>query len=579
MGAAANGSKAEPGRTRPAANAWPWLGIAASLLAAALPSAGPADAVADDKPAAVTFLEQGWSPEIRAAFYHTPQGSRMIPDAWFMALEAPDGSGMMAEDAMLARYGLIPTDAPTPLNPRALPIGFAVDPVDVPGLGAHVGLTCAACHTAEITVEGRRVRIDGGAASFDFDRFYADLARAVERTLFDDGAFRRFAARLITEPTPIAAAELRLQLAQFQAQLAGDAAIRRPALESGFGRVDALTQILNALAAGGQRDPSNLRPARAPTSYPHLWLAPELEFVQWNPIAASPIGRNGGEVLGVFGSADLSGEPADWYRSTILLDELHALESWIADLAPPRWDETIFGPIDASLAESGRDLYRQHCDACHSAPPYRRTRAEENAFGLQFIEIAKIDYRAVGTDPTYVQDLERRLVRAGPAIRAVAGDRPLVPAAAFFDSAVGAVVGRALDAAGLGREERLQRMGYRLRPPAELGARPLPYAPTSITTLKAGPLAGIWASGPYLHNGSVATIYELLSPVAERRAIFWTGRRELDRERLGLVSDAAPGLFRFDTALPGNLNIGHVYPRQGLGHDERMALIEYLKTL
>jgi hypothetical protein len=111
------------------------------------------------------------------------------------------------------------------------------------------------------------------------------------------------------------------------------------------------------------------------------------------------------------------------------------------------------------------------------------------------------------------------------------------------------------------------------------GGRPQPYAPPSLTDLKASPLPGIWASGPYLHNGSVPTVYELLSPVEERRKVFWTGGRELDRQRLGLVSDDAPGRFRFDTSLPGNRRTGHLYPPQGLDHDERMAIIEYLKTL
>jgi hypothetical protein len=59
--------------------------------------------------------------------------------------------------------------------------------------------------------------------------------------------------------------------------------------------------------------------------------------------------------------------------------------------------------------------------------------------------------------------------------------------------------------------------------------------------------------------------------------VFWTGGRELDRERLGFVSDEAAGLFRFDTSLPGNRNTGHVYPPQGLSSEERLAIIEYLK--
>jgi hypothetical protein len=77
----------------------------------------------------------------------------------------------------------------------------------------------------------------------------------------------------------------------------------------------------------------------------------------------------------------------------------------------------------------------------------------------------------------------------------------------------------------------------------------------------------------------VPTVYDLLSPPSERRAVFWTGGRELDRERLGFLSDDAPGRFRYDTSLLGNGNQGHAFPRSGpLDHDQRTAVIEYLKT-
>ena len=184
----------------------------------------------------------------------------------------------------------------------------------------------------------------------------------------------------------------------------------------------------------------------------------------------------------------------------------------------------------------------------------------------------------MGTDPLYVDVLQRQLVRAGPALRAVAEDRPLLPAVTFFDSAVDAVIERAVDEAELTENEKTRRRGDRFGPAKVEGGLPIAYRPPSTTNLEAGPLAGIWASGPSLHNGSVASIYEMLSPESERRAIFWTGGRELDRERLGFVSDAAPGLFRFDTALPGNRNTGHHYPPAGLSPGERKALIEYLKT-
>ena len=566
-----------------------WLAIVLAAVAGSSPSAATG---AENAP--VKFLDQGWSEEIRGLFYYSPQGSRMIPYAWFMALERADGPGRFADTANLARYGFIPGE-PHPLNPDGLPIGFAIEPAgptELPqyaafagpyaatsGRGPYLGLTCAACHTATVTVEGQPIRIDGAPAHLDFDRFYADLAAAVTRTFFDPAAFERFAARVLGNPSPMGVAELRLQLAQFEAQIAGDAAIRRPALASGFGRVDALTQIINALAVTDQADPLNLRPVDVPTSYPPLWLAPQLEFVQWNPIAASPMGRNGGEVLGVFGTAELTGDPQDWFTSSIRVRNLHALESWVADLQPPKWDEAVLGPIDRDLASTGEALFRQHCAACHNAPPWRRTDPATNLFGKTFIEIGRVDYRKVGTDPSYVTALLQRMVRTNPATAQAHDGAPVVPAASYFLKTVGAIVTRAMNDAGLSDQEKAAVNGFRLRPPTTPGGEPQPYLPPSVSDLKAGPLPGVWATGPYLHNGSVPTVYELLSPVEERRKVFWTGGRELDRERLGFVSDNAPGRFRFDTTLRGNRNTGHLYPPRGLRHDERLAIIEYLKVL
>lgn len=526
-----------------------------------------------------TFLDQGWSKEIRELYYFTPQGSRIVPFAWFMALEQPDGAGMFADPAYLQRFGLIPADGPHQLNPGGLPIGLALDPNPTANLGPDLGLTCAACHTADVTVEGRRIRIDGGAASFDFDSFYAALADAVTRTFFDPVAFEAFAGRLFPNPTPTGAAELQLQLADFQTKIAGEAVMRRPTLASGFGRVDAMTQIVNALAAVDQSTPHNLRSVNAPTSYPSLWLAPQLEFVQWTPIASNPFARNAGEVLGVFGEATLAGDPADWYASSILLAELQAVESWIEDLNSPKWDETLFGPIDRDLAETGAGLFGGHCLGCHNAPPYRLTDPEQNFFGKSFIEIGRVDYRKIGTDPTYMNAFLARMVRTGPATAPVNGGAAVLPAGFYLLSTTEAILTRLIDEANLTEEQQAALAGYRLRPPLTPGGAPQRYEAPSPFDLKASPLPGIWTSGPYLHNGSVPTVYELLSPVEERRAVFWTGSRELDRKRLGFVSEDAPGRFRFDTSLPGNQRTGHLYPSQGLRPEERDAIIEFLKTL
>jgi len=96
------------------------------------------------------------------------------------------------------------------------------------------------------------------------------------------------------------------------------------------------------------------------------------------------------------------------------------------------------------------------------------------------------------------------------------------------------------------------------------------------------PLDGIWARAPYLHNGSVPTLQELLEPVENRRKEFYRGADLYDQIRLGFVADAPEQagrkLFRYDTSQPGNANSGHLYGTQLSGED-KLALCEYLKTL
>ena len=95
------------------------------------------------------------------------------------------------------------------------------------------------------------------------------------------------------------------------------------------------------------------------------------------------------------------------------------------------------------------------------------------------------------------------------------------------------------------------------------------------------PLDAIWLRAPYLHNGSVATLAELLSPPAQRRATFWRGNDVYDQARVGFVSDVAQRgarrFYRFDTQDRGNGNGGHLYGT-GLSPGEKAALLEYLKT-
>ena len=95
------------------------------------------------------------------------------------------------------------------------------------------------------------------------------------------------------------------------------------------------------------------------------------------------------------------------------------------------------------------------------------------------------------------------------------------------------------------------------------------------------PLDGIWLRAPYLHNGSVATMRELLAAPEQRRATFFRGDDVYDPANMGFVSDVpqrgARRFYRFNTADRGNSNSGHLYG-VNLSAQEKDALIEYLKT-
>lgn len=94
-------------------------------------------------------------------------------------------------------------------------------------------------------------------------------------------------------------------------------------------------------------------------------------------------------------------------------------------------------------------------------------------------------------------------------------------------------------------------------------------------------LRGVWATAPYLHNGSVPTLHDVLSAPDTRPKRFWRGGDAFDPVRVGLSSvqaPAAPDQFLVDTTIAGNGNQGHPFGVP-LSAAERKAVIEYLKTL
>ena len=87
----------------------------------------------------------------------------------------------------------------------------------------------------------------------------------------------------------------------------------------------------------------------------------------------------------------------------------------------------------------------------------------------------------------------------------------------------------------------------------------------------------MWAVAPYLHNGSVPNLWELMKPAKDRTSTIMVGSRIFDPKNVGYATDDSPFKTGAFIADPNNGNGGHEYGT-GLTEDERWAIIEYMKT-
>lgn len=555
------------------------FGLAAMMYAAV----GASESNGDDRAGAASppvYLDQGWTPEQREAFYYTSQGSQLIPYEWFLVLERKDGSGRFRDAANLERLRFL-TRGASPRNPDGLPVGFVRD--DDAGRG-WLGMTCAACHTGRVEYEGVAIHVDGAPSMADFQTFLAELAEALEATHRDDAKLGRFAravgARNRRALKEAVAAHARLLTALVERN--------RSAHPYGFARLDAFGAILNAVCDTALDLPENRVEANAPVSYPFLWDTPRMDWVQWNASANIPLARNVGEVLGVFGAFTLKPDDArPQFDSTVRLAALIALEEQVKSLRAPAWPESILGRLDREKVSRGRALFARACAACHQVRGASGEFETVEMAGETRIKTHAVALRDIKTDPQMILNLAKP-ADPGP-LRALLPEplasQPRVPRPELLKLAVRGVTARRAQAEKL----TLAPSPAALIPPPHGGGG---YASRS--------LEGIWATAPYLHNGSVPTLYQLLLPSAKRSNTFYVGSRRLDTRDVGFRSVREPGAFEFRVAdengpIPGNSNSGH----EGHGDaedrgfteifeagawreftdDERYELIEYLKAL
>ena len=625
-------------------------GMAAAILA--LPrissaqdcSSGSFDGAFDGE----LIVPQNWNCQDRQEFWFTDQGSQIIPYVWFLHLEQARSEAKFSAPANLDRYRYLP-QSPTQLNPDALPIGFTKGTAKAnPTYGEisqdWLGMTCAACHTGQVEYEGVKYLIDGAPTMGDFESLIHDLVMAMKATVADDAKFERFAAAVIADSRARqnGGTENRDTL---RAQLRAMTEIRddwnernRGTSPYGHARLDAIGAIFNETSATALGVPENATPADAPVSYPFIWDTAQHDKVQWNGSVQNnepggSLGRNVGEVLGVFGALDLNTVffSRRGHNTSVNIPALAKLEGLMWRLQSPRWQDTSLPEIDQALADKGRVVFERFCDGCHRDidrdDPARRIKAV-----MIPIENPKDenDPNALGTDPRMAQnfltkkakarDLTRRFKRYwGVLSRFQVFEREerdeTLEAEILAYAVIGAItdalfddkdatlealkvgqppqVVRVFDEAERhlghndGRIEKkrirkfLKEIGQRIRSIDFDPDKNACFPNGSLFCYKARPLNGIWATAPYLHNGSVRTMRELLLPSEQRAVTFRVGSREFDPADIGFKDE---GAFEFDTRLPGNSNAGHdgpIYGAETLANDPEAleALLEYLKSL
>jgi len=570
-------------------------------------------------------------------------------------------SDAKTEPAPASVSGLRPTPAE---NFDGLPVGFArltgaLNPATGQPEPDMIGLTCAACHTGSIRYKGTSVRFDGGPAMVDLKKLELATGLSIAYTLNVPGRFGRFATRVLGPGASEAErSKLKQQLAAIGQFLLDQKNIYDKTIaakktvdgkpqkdtEEGFGRLDALNRIGNQVfytdlvLSGLSGFENNLHAQDAPVSFPPIWTVPWFLWAQYDASIEQPLIRNAGEALGVSALLNLSPDaPREaLFRSSVAVENLARIEAMLrgpdpssqspkgfGGLKPPKWPAEIFPndplwKIDPARVSKGRAIYEEICVECHLGPvndPVFDTQFPDKSFWtsehwdskVPVLKEVQKGVAGMGTDPGQANVLGSRQV-AVPGFLDMQPARDLgkawgcsdlpsspsteMPYSIALMIAVDLVSRKWMDDHHIPESDRAALWGTRKNCPN----------PAPGLHYRARPLNGVWATAPYLHNGSVPSLYWMFKPAAERPTQFCMGLRDFDPQQVGFRVNAdetakckiGETLFAATnsdgSAIPGNSVRGHSLDgtpgldKPGvigrlLTEEERYDLIEYLKTL
>lgn len=544
----------------------------------------------------------GLSPRDKAELAHISQGNELFPLSILRALKVETPQGKVAfldPNYQASTHRLLRDDSPAA---HGLPVGLSVDVAADTGF-VSVGINCASCHVARWEYQGA-----GGAqkaftaygapnlfnsaawigavtdalkSEWYSPAFWLRVARENERIekelpelaakqkkLNPDGSFDFLkdviAWRIgLTDETKLAAtygpkrarliAARGAYLRNLLARMKGANGAPAPH-DPGPGRLD-MPNALKATFLG----PEGYAGARYPSSASNgsWYFLARADWFQINENVSSPMLRDIAETFVAGAAVDIFGPDAT-YTSSINFDNNAKIDRFLANVRPPEWPADV--ARNATLAQRGKDIYASTCRGCHEA--------RQSQTGL--LHFPNVSCDTIGVDCNY----------ANSYLDAKEGTNPARELTASFQK----VAQRYYEEASISPEQRAKiedRYDERLNPS---GRRRDTGKFRFTDGYRAKPLDGTWATAPFLHNGSVPTLRDLLSPAAQRPKAFYVGGRRYDLKRVGIETfpvEQGPkngSDFLYDTTKPGNGNGGHEFG-VNLSDADKDALIEFLKGL
>ena len=431
-------------------------------------------------------------------------------------------------------------------------------------------------------------------------------------------------------------------------------------LQEGYARTDALTRIGNAVFGDHITTDNYKKvdaPVNYPPVW-DIWKFDWVQYSGSvaQPMARNLGESLGVGATFNFFSSDGKPIPEDYrYVTSTRLDDLHDIEVALRALRPPVWPQELLGEIDQDKAIKGGIAFIRTCQGCHGPHPAGlRQKTVEAPLKVKTAErpgkphwkMKLLSVNDIGTDPTAAVNFVRRtfdLSSTGIGIQEVRDvlgheldqcyERMLAydfpernkycenvdhnypdsmctewdTARKYYDNEKVKALdginlsatsnGQGLNYFGLLMKQKMYKDAKYTYDEIQIlngyGALDIPQVKMAY---KARPLGGIWATAPFLHNGSVRNIYQILSPQHERDRKFFIGRPEFDPEQVGIkLADKKHGGFWMDTSIRGNSNTGHEFrdgytewkednsPQFGVigpayTKNERYEIIEYLKV-